>query len=462
MINALTLDAFFGRATGSVTLNGVPMTDKIFKSHCYVVVQHDKHWPYLTCHETLRYAAELFDVASPEDINLVVDEIIKKMGLDICRDTRNARLSGGQKRRLSIGIALLKQPTLLFLDEPTTGLDAAASENIMQEIVRVAREEHIIIMCTIHQPSTKVYESFDMVQILSKGREAFTGDVKDAVPYFESIGYPLPVQMNPAEHFLDLVNADFSDDAEVDRILDTWEERRPEAGSSHHKNGNDVDEQEGVVELKRAPLRKELVIMFRRHMTLIIRDPILYLGRAISFLVINSIFALVYLKSRKYNQDQALNKMWIDVWFIGVPSQLGSVAVYALNDEFKTIVRESKNGMVGALSYVFAKSLLVLPMMIVFALFGLLLPAVAIIDFKIDTFPLAMILYAALMYSFECVAECLSVWFDDPILGMLQYMNFWFGSFLFAGFLIVSTWLFHCHRCSIDLILHCSTFAAQE
>jgi ABC-type multidrug transport system ATPase subunit len=77
-------------------------------------------------------------------------------------------------------------------------LDAAAAENIMQEIVRVAKDERIIILCTIHQPSTKVYNGFDQVMILSKGREAFTGNVTDATPYFEQIGYPLPVQTNPA------------------------------------------------------------------------------------------------------------------------------------------------------------------------------------------------------------------------------------------------------------------------
>jgi ABC-type multidrug transport system ATPase subunit len=194
----LTLDAFYGKPKGSVKLNGVPMTDKIFKQHCYVVVQHDKHWPYLTCRETLRYAAELYDVVDKQDLAAIVDEIVHKMGLDTCKDTRNARLSGGQMRRLSIGIALLKQPTLLFLDEPTSGLDSAAAENIMQEITRVAKEERLIILCTIHQPSTKVYNGFDEVMIMSKGRQAFTGDVKDATPYFDSIGYPLPALTNPA------------------------------------------------------------------------------------------------------------------------------------------------------------------------------------------------------------------------------------------------------------------------
>lgn len=439
LISTLTLDAFFGRATGEVTLNGVALTDKIFKQHCYVVVQHDKHWPYLTCRETLRYAAELYNVAAAEDIDAVVDEIISKMGLTICRDTRNARLSGGQARRLSLGIALLKQPTLLFLDEPTSGLDAAAAENIMQEIVRVAKDERLITICTIHQPSTKIYNAFDQVMILSKGREAYTGDVKEAVTYFEDIGFPLPVQMNPAEHFLDLVNADFSDDAAVDKILDTWQEKRPEAGSSHHnKNEVDADDdaQEGVTDMKRAPLRVEMSIMFRRHFALIVRDPILYLGRCVVFLVANGIFGLVYLKARKFDQDQALNKMWIQVWFAAVPCNMGVVAVYALNDEFKTVTRETKNGMVAPLTYVLAKSLLVIPIMVIFAIFALLIPSFAIQDVPFSAFGRVIGLYSALMFVFECLAECLSVWFDDPIIGMLQFMNFWFGSFLFAGYLI--------------------------
>ena len=79
-------------------------------------------YPVCSVGETLRYAAELYDVAASDEIDGVVDSVITKMGLASCVDTRNASLSGGQRRRLSIGIALLKQPTLLFLDEPTSGL----------------------------------------------------------------------------------------------------------------------------------------------------------------------------------------------------------------------------------------------------------------------------------------------------------------------------------------------------
>jgi hypothetical protein len=72
------------------------------------------------------------------------------------------------------------------------------------------------------------------------------------------------------------VNADFSDDVQVDRILDTWEELRPDANysSHHHKKGFETDDegQTGVIEKKRASIQKEIPIMFRRHVLLIIRD----------------------------------------------------------------------------------------------------------------------------------------------------------------------------------------------
>ncbi|KAL7574129.1 hypothetical protein ACA910_014814 [Epithemia clementina (nom. ined.)] len=437
LINALTLNAQYGIAQGSVKLNGKSLSAKIFKEHCFVVQQQDKHWPYLTCRETLFFAAQLYQVVAKEDEALLVNEILDKMGLQVCADTANARLSGGQRRRLSIGLALLKQPRVLFLDEPTSGLDAASAENIMQEIVRVAKEEKLITICTIHQPSTKVYNNFDQVMIMSRGRIAFAGDVKDATPYFENIGYPMPDDTNPAEFFLDLVNSDFTEAAEVTKILDTWEEKGPGVVSSHHSaHGKDEGDEEGVVNLTKHRLAPQITVLFRRQFLMVIRDPILYIGRSIMFFLSNMIFALVYLSARSDNQDQVLNKFWVVIWFVAVPTQLGVVAVYALNDEFKSLLRETKNGMLHGVSYVIAKSCLSLPIMYIFALFSLGVPFFAVIGAPKASYWWSTILFASVYFQFESVAESLSVWFDDPILGMLQFMNFWFGSFLFGGFLI--------------------------
>jgi len=112
------------------------------------------------------------------------------------------------------------------------------------------------------------------------------------------------------------------------------------------------------------------------------------------------------------------------------------VAVYALNDEFKSILREVKNGMVSPLSYILAKSVIVFPIFFLFAICALGVPLYAVQDANGSSFGISVIMFAALMFVFESLAECLSVWVEDPILGMLQFMNFWFASFLFGGFLI--------------------------
>mmetsp|Transcript_16921 Transcript_16921/g.38969 ORF Transcript_16921/g.38969 Transcript_16921/m.38969 type:complete len:425 (-) Transcript_16921:141-1415(-) len=306
---------------------------------------------------------------------------------------------------------------------------------VMQGLIEVAKDEGLVTICTIHAPSSKVYEQFDQCMVMSRARVAYVGDVVDAVPYFSDIGYPMPEDTNPAEFFMDLVNSDFTEEEEVIKILDMWEEKGPGIQSSHHANPKE-EEEVGVVNLEKKPMLPEIPILFSRHFKLIVRDPILYIGRAIMFLFSCLIFALVYLKARDHDQAQVTNKFWVGLWFVAVPSQLGCAAVYALNDEFKSLMRETKNGMLSGFSYVVAKSCLTLPIMYIFSIFALGVPYFAVIDGPVESFGWNTILFTALMFNFESVAETLSVWFDDPILGMLQFMNYWFGSFLFGGFLI--------------------------
>ena len=83
----------------------------------------------------------------------------------------------------------------------------------------------------------------------------------------------------------------------------------------------------------------------------------------------NLVFAFVYWNARENTQDQVVNKFWVIAWFIGMPTNMGVVAVYSLNEEFKSILRESKNGMISPFSYVLAKTILVIPILLIFGLF---------------------------------------------------------------------------------------------
>ena len=125
-----------------------------------------------------------------------------------------------------------------------------------------------------------------------------------------------PFNQRFSQHFLDLVNADFSSPEEVDSILNKWKEKSPQHSSFFHVADDDV--QEGVVGGITRSCGDELSIMFRRHSRLIVRDPVLYVGRAFIILITNLVFAFVYWNARKFEQSQAINKHFLNIWFAGV------------------------------------------------------------------------------------------------------------------------------------------------
>ena len=133
LMDLLTLEGSSGSRTGYIDLNGKPMTPQVFKQYCAHVPQHDQGWPFLTCFETVQFAANFF-LTSASERREKAEEILETMGLLSCRNTRVGNeyikgLSGGQRRRLSLAVAFMKSPLVVFLDEVTSGLDAASAHN---------------------------------------------------------------------------------------------------------------------------------------------------------------------------------------------------------------------------------------------------------------------------------------------------------------------------------------------
>ena len=117
-----------------------------------------------------------------------ITNIVHEVGLTDVLHSRNSSLSGGQQRRLSLAIALLKQPAVLFLDEVTSGLDSASADRVCKALRRIVDEKNIMVICTIHQPSTQIFlECFDQLIFLSKGRVAYAGGTRRAEDYFSGL-----------------------------------------------------------------------------------------------------------------------------------------------------------------------------------------------------------------------------------------------------------------------------------
>ena len=131
-----------------------------------------------TPEESFRFAAKLRTDLSDVKIVDKVNQIVDRLGLEGCRGTRIGGvlvkgISGGERKRTSIGYELITEPKLLLCDEPTSGLDSTTSLKIIRMLKREATENHLTIICTIHQPSAEIFNEFDRLLLLQDGCELF-------------------------------------------------------------------------------------------------------------------------------------------------------------------------------------------------------------------------------------------------------------------------------------------------
>ncbi|CAJ1977427.1 unnamed protein product [Sphenostylis stenocarpa] len=197
------------------------------------VRQEDLFFSQLTVRETLSLATELQlpNISSAEERDEFVNNLLFKLGLVrllcipelvlvqsgycYCADTNvgDAKvrgISGGEKKRLSLACELLASPSVIFADEPTTGLDAFQAEKVMETLQQLAQDGHTVI-CSIHQPRGSVYSKFDDIILLTEGSLVYAGPARDEpLTYFSKFGYQCPDHINPAEFLADLISIDYS------------------------------------------------------------------------------------------------------------------------------------------------------------------------------------------------------------------------------------------------------------
>ncbi|XP_019444055.1 PREDICTED: ABC transporter G family member 15-like isoform X2 [Lupinus angustifolius] len=214
------LDSLAGRVSANVIVTGsILMNRKKRNLYCRevsYVAQEELLLGTLTVRETLTYSANmrLPSKMSKEEIKKVVEETIMKMGLEECADNTIGNwhlrgLSNGEKKRVSIGLEILTKPHVLLLDEPTSGLDSASAFYVIQALRNIACNGGKIIICSIHQPSSEVFNLFDDLLLLSNGETVYFGEAKMALKFFADAGFPCPTRRNPSDHFLMCTNLDF-------------------------------------------------------------------------------------------------------------------------------------------------------------------------------------------------------------------------------------------------------------
>ncbi|XP_010540713.1 PREDICTED: ABC transporter G family member 14 [Tarenaya hassleriana] len=200
-----------GTFSGKITYNGLPFSGSI-KRRTGFVAQDDILYPHLTVWETLFFTAllRLPSSLTRDEKADHVDRVITELGLTRCQNSMIGGplfrgISGGEKKRVSIGQEMLINPSLLLLDEPTSGLDSTTAQRIVTTIKRLASGGRTVIT-TIHQPSSRLYHMFDKVVLLSEGSPIYYGPASSALEYFSSVGFSTSMTVNPADLLLDLAN----------------------------------------------------------------------------------------------------------------------------------------------------------------------------------------------------------------------------------------------------------------
>uniref|UniRef100_A0AAX7U3L6 Broad substrate specificity ATP-binding cassette transporter ABCG2 n=1 Tax=Astatotilapia calliptera TaxID=8154 RepID=A0AAX7U3L6_ASTCA len=201
--------------SGEVLIDGAPQPPN-FKCLSGYVVQEDVVMGTLTVRENLRFSAALrLHVSVPQvEKEARVNHLIKELGLTEVADSKvgtqmTRGISGGERKRTNIGMELIIDPAVLFLDEPTTGLDASTANSVLLLLKRMASHGRTIIM-SIHQPRYSIYRLFDTLTLLVGGKMVYHGPAPNALDYFANIGYACEAHNNPADFFLDVINGDFT------------------------------------------------------------------------------------------------------------------------------------------------------------------------------------------------------------------------------------------------------------
>ncbi|CDP00551.1 unnamed protein product [Coffea canephora] len=383
-----------GKVSGTITYNGLPFSSSM-KRKTGFVSQDDVLYAHLTVLETLTYTAflRLPNKLSRNEKIEQVELIIMELGLNRCRNGMIGGpllrgVSGGERKRVTIGQEMLVNPSLLLLDEPTSGLDSTTAQRIIATLRWLARGGRTVIT-TLHQPSSRMYTMFDKVLVLSEGYPIYSGSASLVMEYFASIGYmPGFNFVNPADFLLDLANG---------VVLGTRQDDRTEfpGRPDHH------DEKSSIRQFLVSSYKKILYPSLKDEMQRRSQDPVNSRGATGSKSSENQwtttwwlqfkVLLSRGLKERKHESYSGLRifqvmsvsilsgLLWWHSGTIHIQDQVGLLfffsifwgffpmfnAVFAFPQEQPMLTRERSSGMYRLSSYYFARTVGDLPMELV-------------------------------------------------------------------------------------------------
>jgi ABC-type multidrug transport system ATPase subunit len=290
---------------GKVTIGGKVIDPVAFRKNIAYVMQDDALLATATPREAITFSANmrLPSNYSPEKVNSLVDTLLNELGLKVCADVMIGGalikgISGGQRKRTSVGVELITEPKLLFLDEPTSGLDSFSAFTLVTLLKKVAKRS-CTMLCTIHQPSSEVFFLFDSVTFLKDGRIFYSGPVDEVVSYFDKFDYHCPSNYNPSDFIMTLAQTITIPEAEEKGVFMPIPQCLIEDTSASVKFESEI------VFMAESSFAKQIEQLTYREMINTKRDTAALIGRFGVTIFLNILFGLIFLNAG--GKDDSIN-----------------------------------------------------------------------------------------------------------------------------------------------------------
>ncbi|KAH9670370.1 ABC transporter G family member 33 [Citrus sinensis] len=455
------LDVLAGRKTsgcfkGEIKVNGYPKIQETFVRVSGYCEQTDIHSPHITIEESLFFSAWL---RLPPTINSktkadCVNHVLKTIELDGIKESLVgipgvSGLSTEQRKRLTIGVELVAKPSIIFMDEPTTGLDARAAAIVMRAVKNVADTGRTIV-CTIHQPSIDIFESFDeLILLKTGGRIIYSGPLGNhssrVIEYFEGIpGVPqIRNNYNPATWMLEVTSAsteaelglDFSQIYEDSLLYENNKELvrqlSTSGGAARDLHFTTRFSQNGWGQFKSC--------LWKQHLSYW-RTPSYNLMRILNTIAASFLFGLLFWnKGKEINNQQDLFNILGSLYasFIFLGSMNCSSALPYAASERTVMYREQSAGMYSPLAYAFAQVTIEIPYLLIQAALYVII-TYPMIGFYASAYKIFWNFYGIFcsMMSFSYLGLLLVALSPNVTVASTLFSAFYTTYSLFAGFVI--------------------------
>ncbi|QCD78857.1 ABC transporter G family member 23 [Vigna unguiculata] len=356
----------------SISINDHPMTSAAqLRKTCGFVAQEDNLLPMLTVRETLLFSAKFrLKEMTPKDRELRVESLLQELGLSHVADSfvgdeENRGISGGERKRVSIGVDMIHNPPILLLDEPTSGLDSTSALQVIELLSSIVKAKHRIVVLSIHQPSYRILQYVSKFLILSHGSVVHNGSLEQLEETISKLGLQIPTQLNALEFSMEII-----------RGLEDFSSKYVEKEPFPHLMWAEEEENCGGIQIVQSQFTKEsfssvcyaylveILFLCSRFWKIIYRTKQLFLARTMQALVGGFGLGSVYIKVTRDEGGVAerLGLFAFSLSFL-LSSTVEALPIYL--QERSVLMKEASRGAYRISSYMIANTFVFLPFLFV-------------------------------------------------------------------------------------------------